>query len=324
MQSETKLSQASQELLRCPCCQSQLKSLEQSIVCQNPDCNANFPVVDNIPILINDRLSVFSIDDFVSGRDAYYKGKEVKRNKLISMLLNLVPDINNNVKANTNFSKLSDELLSRSNSPRVLIIGSNVVGKGMEPIMDNSAIELVESDVALGEHVMVLFDAHDIPFDNKSFDGVIIQAVLEHVVDPYKCCEEIHRVLKDDGVVYSETPFMQQVHANRYDFTRFTHLGHRRLFRRFEEIDSGATCGPGMALAWSYQYFLRSFATSKIPRALLRVFSNFTSFYLKYFDYLIIDKPGALDAASGCYFMGKKSNQVLSDKDLIKLFRGLP
>jgi SAM-dependent methyltransferase len=321
MQSEIKLSHASQDLLRCPCCHSKLKSVSQSMTCENSECLIDFPVVDNIPILINDQLSIFTIDDFVSNRDGYYK---VKENKLTNILLSLVPNINNNIKSNTNFKRLSDELLHRSTSPRVLIIGSNVVGQGMEPIMDNPAIELIESDVALGEHVSLLFDAHDIPFEDTSFDGVIIQAVLEHVVDPYRCCEEIHRVLKDDGVVYAETPFIQQVHANRYDFTRFTHLGHRRLFRRFTEIDSGAACGPGMALAWSYQYFLRSFATSKAARGLLRVFGSFTSFYLKYFDYLLIDKPGALDASSSCYFMGEKSDQTLSDKDLIKLFRGLP
>jgi SAM-dependent methyltransferase/uncharacterized protein YbaR (Trm112 family) len=321
MQSDIKLSHASQELLRCPCCHSRLRSIDQSMACDNSECTINFPVVDNIPILINDESSIFTIDDFVSNRDGYYK---VKENKLANMLLSLVPNINNNIKSNTNFKRFSDELLHRSTSPRVLIIGSNVVGQGMEPIMDNPAIELIESDVALGEHVSVLFDAHDIPFEDTSFDGVIIQAVLEHVVDPYRCCEEIHRVLKDGGLVYAETPFIQQVHANRYDFTRFTHLGHRRLFRRFTEIDSGAACGPGMALAWSYQYFLRSFATSKAARGLLRVFGSFTSFYLKYFDYLLIDKPGALDASSSCYFMGAKSDQTLSDKDLIKLFRGLP
>ncbi len=42
---------------------------------------------------------------------------------------------------------------------------------------------------------MLICDAHDIPFADRSFDGVIVQAVLEHVVDPFRCCEEIHRVL---------------------------------------------------------------------------------------------------------------------------------
>lgn len=192
----------------------------------------------------------------------------------------------------------------------------------MGPLAQNGSLELVDTDVSFGPRTMLICDAHDIPFQDESFDGVIAQAVLEHVVDPYRCVEEMHRVLKKDGLVYAETPFMQQVHLGRYDFTRFTHLGHRRLFRRFEEIDSGAVCGPGMALAWSYQYFLLSFAKLKILRALIRAFASLTSFYLKYFDYFLIDTAGGLDAASGYYFMGRKSDHSLSDRELLTLYKG--
>jgi hypothetical protein len=108
----------------------------------------------------------------------------------------------------------------------------------------------------------------------------------------------------------------------QYDFTRFTHLGHRRLYRDFEEISSGPTGGPGMALAWSYTYFLRSFASSPIINICLTLLGRMTSFFLKYFDYYLIEKPGAYDAASGFFFIGKKSNTKLSDKDLIKQFKG--
>jgi hypothetical protein len=76
-----------------------------------------------------------------------------------------------------------------------------------------------------------------------------------------------------------------------------------------------------MALAWSYQYFLMSFTTSPILRPLFAVFARLTSFYLKYFDYYLINKPGTLDAASGYYFMGRKAERVLSDQDLIKLYK---
>lgn len=51
-------------------------------------------------------------------------------------------------------------------------------------------------------------------------------------------------------------------------------------------------------------------------------FARFTSFYLKYFDPFLIDRPGALDAASGYYFMGRKAGHVLSDRELVKLYRG--
>src|SRR5262249_2087721 len=155
-----------------------------------------------------------------------------------------------------------------------------------------------ETDLLFGPRTALVCDAHDIPFQNDSFDGVIIQAVLEHVVDPHRCVAEIHRVLKPSGIVYAETPFMQQVHEGRYDFTRFTHLGHRYLFKAFAEIDSGAACGPGMALAWSYNYFLLSLSSSPQVRNLLRLFGRFTSFYLRFIDSYLAKRPGVFDAAS--------------------------
>ncbi len=154
------------------------------------------------------------------------------------------------------------------------------MGEGIEAITAHPRIELVESDAAFGPRTTLVCDAHSLPFEDNSFDGVIVQAVLEHVVDPWRCVEEIHRVLKEDSLVYAETPFMVQVHGGRYDFTRFTHLGHRRLFRKFEEIESGAVCGPGMALAWSYRYFLLSFTTSKLLRSLIGVFVRLTNVLL--------------------------------------------
>jgi SAM-dependent methyltransferase len=204
----------------------------------------------------------------------------------------------------------------------VLVVGSSVKGEGMEPLFSTPALELVETDVAFGADVSVICDAHDLPFAENSFDGVVIQAVLEHVVDPYRCVAEVHRVLQPAGVVYSETPFMQQVHLGRYDFTRFTHLGHQRLFRNFTEVASGPVCGSGMALAWSYQYFLLSFVKSPTARALMKVIARLTGFWLKYFDYLTIDRAGSYDAASGYYFLGTKSDRTLSDRELLAQYKG--
>lgn len=52
-------------------------------------------------------------------------------------------------------------------------------------------------------------------------------------VNPYRCINEVYRVLNENGIVYASTPFMLQVHMGKFDFTRFTHSGHRRLFRNF-------------------------------------------------------------------------------------------
>ena len=318
--SQIKISQSAHKLLRCPICHSELTQIDDRFECVSSECASHFPIVDGVPVLINEKSSVFSIDDFTSHRQTFFKS--TSKNQLGNFLKGLIPKISKNIKGAANYLHLSQILLQKSPHPRVLTIGGSILGQGMEHFVNNTAIDLVESDVAFGSRTMLISDAHDLPFQDGSFDGVIIQAVLEHVVDPHRCCAEIHRVLKPQGVVYAETPFIQQVHNSPYDFTRFTHLGHRRLFRQFEEIDSGAACGPGMALAWSYQSFLLSFTTSKQLQLLLIAVARLTSFYLKYFDYYLINRPGALDAAAGYYFIGSKSDRILDDRDLIKLYRG--
>jgi SAM-dependent methyltransferase/uncharacterized protein YbaR (Trm112 family) len=313
-----KLKPSTQKLLQCPACTSQLEADNNSLKCKSSQCKTVFPIINEIPILINDSSSVFSINQFLDSNNTILKPKS----RIERFLVNLVPRIILNVKGKENYKKFTELLLKENDNPRILIIGSSVVGEGIEPLLSAPSIEIIESDVAFGSTISLICDAHDIPFANNSFDGVVVQAVLEHVVDPYRCVEEIYRVLKKNGLVYSETPFIQQVHLGKYDFTRFTYLGHRRLFRKFEEISSGAVCGPGMALAWSYQYFLLSFVKASIPRAIVKVFARVTSFWLLYFDYYLINKPGTFDSASGYHFLGKKSEKVLDDRKLITLYKG--
>jgi SAM-dependent methyltransferase len=221
-----------------------------------------------------------------------------------------------------NYKRFGRLLVEQRSSARVLVVGGSTLGLGMESILSTSKIEVVETDIAFGPRTQLVCDAHDLPFIDRSFDGVVIQAVLEHVVDPARCVDEIHRVLKDDGLVYAETPFMQQVHLGPYDFTRFTHLGHRRLFRRFDELDSGPVGGPGTVMSWSYEHFLLSFVSGRLSRGLVKAFARLTGFWLKYLDTFVDGKPGVLDAASGYYFLGRKSEHTLPDRELIKLYRG--
>ena len=320
MPPQIRIPETLQGSLRCPVCRANLRLVDQHIACTNPACDTRFPVVDGIPVILNERSSVFSIDDFVSHRDGFFGNQQ--ESSLKNAVRRSIPAISKNIKGKSNYTRLTQFLLRESVAPRVLVLGGSILGQGMEPLARNTSIELLESDVSFGPRTALICDAHDIPFEDGTFDGVIAQAVLEHVADPPRCCEEIFRVLKDRGIVYAETAFMQQVHGGRYDFTRFTHLGHRRLFRKFEEIDSGAVCGPGMALAWSYEYFLLSFASSRTMRRVISAFAAFTSFYLKYLDHYLINRPGALDAASGLYFMGRKPGKDLTDKELIALYRG--
>jgi SAM-dependent methyltransferase len=313
---ELKMSPRAQALLQCLSCHSPLISDSAELQCAK--CGASYPVCDGVPILINENSSVFRIEDFVGPSQKVVR----KASSTATALRRFVPELSKNIKAGTNFRKLADALLKQSSNPIVLVVGGRIVGQGMDELLRMPGIEIVETDVAHGPRTALICDGHDLPFQSEAFDAVIVQAVLEHVLDPARCVNEIYRVLNRGGLVYAEIPFAQQVHARQYDFTRFTHLGLRRLFRKFEELESGATCGPGMALAWSYNYFLLSFARSQRIRAFLTLVARFTAFWCKYIDAFVIDNPGTLDAASAHYFIGRKSDDELTDRELVCLYRG--
>ncbi len=305
--------------LRCPACGSELARSLEEFECLGL-CRRRFAIVDGVPILLCDELSVFSASSSVQRRTTYRA--ETHNNRIASVLRNLVPSISMNPVACSNYARVGALVSQLSSSPTVLVIGGGASGEGITELAQYGTMLQIQTDVDLTHHVTLVCDAHNLPFADCVVDAVVIQAVLEHVVDPRMCCDEIHRVLTHNGLVYAETPFMQQVHAGALDFGRFTHLGHRRLFRRFSEIDSGATGGPGMVLAWAYQYFLTSFVTSKRRKIALRAFARLTSFFLKYFDYYLLRQPGTFDAASGYYFIGRKSESVLTDRELLKQYRG--
>jgi SAM-dependent methyltransferase len=304
-----------EEILRCPICFSGTMKIDVAEVhCENPKCNYIFPVANGCPILINEVRSVFRFSDFVEGKETYFR----QRYKWLEIINTILPSCSHNLVSKRNFKKLSSLLQPEGVKKRVLIVGSGEIGEGIQSLLDNPDLLLTETDVALGRRVSLICDGHDLPFKDCTFDAVIIQAVLEHVIDPVRCVKEINRVLKIQGVVYSETPFMQQVHGGIFDFTRFTARGHRRLFRDFEEIDAGMAGGPGMALSWSWQYFLRSFSgDSKIAKHALSMLGRITSFYFKYFDYLLVHSAVAHEAASSFYFLGRKNHTVINDHDVV-------
>jgi len=49
--------------------------------------------------------------------------------------------------------------------------------------------------------------ADNLPFKNDEFDFLICFHVLEHLSNPEKCLLEFNRVLKEDGLLYIETPY---------------------------------------------------------------------------------------------------------------------
>jgi SAM-dependent methyltransferase len=295
-------------VLRCPECYDPLTFTAARVACGNGHV---YPVVNGAPVLIPYSKSVFDADAIAASTSAPTQRRGFRR---------ILPSLSWNRAAEPNFVRLRNKLLHSSDSPLVLNIGGGDGGVGYRSLTHPS-LEMLLTDVALGPGTQIAADAHCLPFEDESFDGVVVQAVLEHVLDPWACVNEIFRVLRLGGYVYAETPFMQQVHMGRYDFTRFTTLGHRRLFRRFEEVASGAAVGPGSALAWTLTYFVSSFARSPAWRRWLDAVGRLCFFGFRYFDRFLTG-DSAMDAACGLYFLGRKVSETLSDRELIAQYRG--
>jgi SAM-dependent methyltransferase len=208
--------------------------------------------------------------------------------------------------AASNCTKFIDLLKQDSERPVVLVIGGGTIGSGADELYHDSSIELVGTDVFASPHTVLVADAHKLPFADGVFDGVWVQAVLEHVLEPATAVAEMHRVLRRGGLVYAETPFMQQVHERAYDFSRFTQSGHRWLFRRFSEISAGPIGGAGVALTWSIRYFSRALgAGDKLSRLISLPF-----FWIRFVDRFTRGRAVA-DAASGFFFLGRRAEQAI-------------
>lgn len=152
---------------------------------------------------------------------------------------------------------------------------------------------------------------------------MICIAVLEHVLEPQRCVDEIHRVLTEDGLVYATTPFMQQVHMGEYDFTRFTRSGHRWLFRAFHEVGSGLATGPASVVVWSIEYFLLAWTASVSLRRIAKAVTRLLLGWMTLLDPLLARRQSAHDAGGGFYFIGRRApGPTISAREIITYYRG--
>jgi SAM-dependent methyltransferase len=301
--------------VRCPRCLSPIRGLELRPFCSNRDCEyaeAGFPVNGGQPVLIDFAASIFDRETY-GGNDGSVLRRDVTRRSVGSRLHQF--GFGMNPIAASNCAKFIDLMKLEIERPTVLVIGGGTIGSGADELYSDSSIELVGTDVYASPHTAIVADAHRLPFDNGVFDGVWVQAVLEHVLDPALVVSEIHRVLRPEGLVYAETPFMQQVHERAYDFSRFTQSGHRWLFRRFTEVSAGPIGGAGVALVWSIRYFSRALgAGDKLSRLISLPF-----FWIRFLDAFGRGRAVA-DAASGFFFLGRRAERAIEPQAMPKYY----
>jgi len=304
-------------VLVCPRDRTPLEDRADGLAC--PHCGTLYPRVRGIPILINDANSAFAVADYF-GEDSY-EGASYGRaddratgwRRTARRIVSWLRGSRSSLRSTPPLSDLLDHARSLRAVPRVLVVGA-----GGALIEDERAI-VVHTDVAFAQHVQLIADAHDLPFADSSFDLVIAIAVLEHVADPQRCVAEFARVLDRGGFVYAVTPFLQPVHMGAYDFTRFTPIGHRRLFRQFDEVAAGVALGVGSMAASAFEAVLLGFSRHRAWRRLVGPLALLATPILRRMDHLLRHN---LDAVSGCWFFGTlRDGAPVSDRELVKTYR---
>lgn len=89
-------------------------------------------------------------------------------------------------------------------------------------------------DIQPGPGVDRIEDVHDLSFPDGSVGTVLAFETLEHVADPIRAMEEIHRVLRPGGLVAISSVMFFPIHEHPWDFWRFTPEGFERLLAPFE------------------------------------------------------------------------------------------
>jgi len=141
--------------------------------------------------------------------------------KLVTLLQKYVVK---NVYADHNKSKSVTEELTRLiaefSGKKILNLGSG------DTKLHPSIINL---DIETGPMVDIIGSADNVPMDDFSVDLVISQEMLEHVISPSRVMKEIHRILRPDGTLYLQVPWIIGYHGCPGDYWRFSRDGIRAI-----------------------------------------------------------------------------------------------
>ncbi|MCZ6594625.1 MAG: class I SAM-dependent methyltransferase [Bacteroidetes bacterium] len=202
---------------------------------------------------------------------------------------------------------------SRASKNKVLDVARRIKNEGIILNIGSGTTDLgsnfINMDVFPFPNVNVLGNAHELPFKNYSIEAVAIIGVIEHLRNPQMIVKEIRRVLKRDGFVYAEIPFIQGFHPDPYDWKRYTIQGIGELFHEFHKIDVGVCVGPASGFVWVLREFLailfsfNNYYLYKLSRWLFTWLTHPISFL----DHFLQKNKFSHNIASSLFFLGKNS-----------------
>jgi SAM-dependent methyltransferase len=279
----------------CPICHGKVIPQETAtLACQ--DCMQQFPVRNGQPDF---RLDALLTEQEEVSEDETEKWQNQIKNTLRrhpGLFRFLVLTLGTSLQLGESSQKFINAL---GHQAQILSVGAGVLRlKG----------NVTHLDYEPHSHLEVVGDAHYLPFPTQTFDAVVCETVLEHVVEPERVINEIFRVLKPGGKVYILMPFMYCFHAAPNDFHRMTHRGLAYRMRAFEIEKLSVFAGPTSALTnvlveWCALFF--SFGSRRLYRV-LSLFFLILFVPLKLIDFVLTFHPEAVRLASVLLCIGRK------------------
>jgi SAM-dependent methyltransferase len=278
-----------ESIISCPECKGTLDLADGKISCSV--CKCKFSLIEDIPVFceIADKTDRSGeVHDEYYNQGIYYKLYNFGKRFITSDLI-----LKNPIKE---LFVVNPKL---GNEKVVIEIGSGnrKLGKGV-----------INVDISTYPNVDIVADGHCMPIRDQSVDVIIIEAVLEHVKNPEVMVNELYRVLKPGGRVFSVTPFLHPYHGYPANYCNFSIDGVRELFSKFKEVETGVYRGPGSAVMniVSDYFTLFSFSDNKYINMIIKAFFLFLMTPFKYFDKILVRNKDCHKLCACIYYIGER------------------
>ncbi len=287
-------------ILACPLCHGPLQASDEKMFCTT--CAQEYPLAGNTPVMLpadHPLLPVFR-EGLPPLPPLSWKGK----------LRQLIPEPEPRVWTRSSQRAIARALAeARPDEPDRVVVN---LGAGVERVFQQLFApyrQILYIGLPHSGHVDAFADAQLMPLADDSVDLFLSSSVLEHVRNPEQAVEEMARIVRPDGLVYAEIPFLRAFHMVPNDFQRYTYSGIETLFERhgFSLVEKGVCSGPFNAWGLLFRDFVFVITPTRPLKMTLRAITSWLVHPFKYLDHLFENASWATYQACNFYYLGRKT-----------------